>query len=220
ERRIPRSRHRQPRELRRRGDRLVARTAGEPRHRRDRCGSRSPIGARPGDRDARGPAFRLHATDLGLLGHRPRGHRHVSGRRGADGPDGVRAGAPGRRPGLPPANRPGLSPAIITWADARSLAEFTSDLRALRAQADVVVASHHWGLFEEVLDYQVEIAHAAIDAGADVVMGHGPHYACAIEMYRGKPIFYALGSFSFHTGHGGRAHRHWVGMLACLSFDD
>ena len=125
-----------------------------------------------------------------------------------------------RRPGLPPANRPGLPPAVITWADARSLAEFTSDLRALRTQADVVVASHHWGLFEEILDYQVEIAHAAIDAGADVVMGHGPHYACAVEMYRGKPIFYGLGSFSFHTGHGGRAHGDWVGMLAHLSFDD
>ena len=125
-----------------------------------------------------------------------------------------------RRAGLPPANRPGLPPAIITWADARSLAEFTSEVRALRAQADIVVASHHWGLFENVLDYQVEIAHAAIDAGADVVMGHGPHYACSVEMYRGKPVFYGLGSFSFHTGHGGRAHGDWVGMLARLTFDD
>jgi poly-gamma-glutamate synthesis protein (capsule biosynthesis protein) len=125
-----------------------------------------------------------------------------------------------RRTGLPPANRPGLPPAIITWADARSLGEFTGDLRALRDRADVVVASHHWGLFGDVLDYQVEIAHAAIDAGADVVMGHGPHDACAVEMYRGKPIFYGLGSFSFHTGHGGRAHGDWVGMLARLGFED
>jgi poly-gamma-glutamate capsule biosynthesis protein CapA/YwtB (metallophosphatase superfamily) len=125
-----------------------------------------------------------------------------------------------RRAGIPPANRPGIPPVIITWADATSLAEFTADLRALRTRADVVVASHHWGLFEEVLDYQVEIAHAAIDAGADVVMGHGPHYACAIEMYRDKPIFYGLGSFSFHTGHGGRAHGDWVGLLARLTFDD
>jgi poly-gamma-glutamate capsule biosynthesis protein CapA/YwtB (metallophosphatase superfamily) len=125
-----------------------------------------------------------------------------------------------RRAGIPPANRPGIPPVIITWADAASLAEFTADLRALRTRADVVVASHHWGLFDEVLDYQVEIAHAAIDAGADVVMGHGPHYACAIEMYRDKPIFYGLGSFSFHTGHGGRAHGDWVGLLARLTFDD
>jgi len=125
-----------------------------------------------------------------------------------------------RRAGVPPANRPGLPPAILTWADARSLAEFTADLRELRRGADIVVSSHHWGLFEDVLDYQVEIAHAAIDAGADVVMGHGPHYACAAEMYRGKPIFYGLGSFSFHTGHGGRAHGDWVGLLARVAFDD
>ena len=125
-----------------------------------------------------------------------------------------------RRAGAPPANRPGVPPAILTWADAKSLAEFTGDLRALRTRADIVVTSHHWGLFEDVLDYQVEIAHAAIDAGADVVMGHGPHHACAIEMYRGKPIFYGLGSFSFHTGHSGRTHGDWVGMLARLTFDD
>ena len=122
--------------------------------------------------------------------------------------------------GGPPANRPGIPAVTHTWADAKSLAELTGDLRALRTAADVVVASHHWGLSEDVLDYQVEIAHAAIDAGADAVMGHGPHYACAVEMYRSKPIFYGLGSFSFHTGHGGRAHGDWVGLLARLTFDD
>src|SRR5204862_7832171 len=110
----------------------------------------------------------------------------------------------------------GLPPAILTWADAGSLAEFTADLRELRRGADIVVSSHHWGLFEDVLDYQVEIAHAAIDAGADVVMGHGPHYACAVEMYRGKPIFYGLATFSFNTGHRGRAHRDRAGILARL----
>jgi poly-gamma-glutamate synthesis protein (capsule biosynthesis protein) len=59
-----------------------------------------------------------------------------------------------------------------------------------------------------------EIAHAAIDAGADIVVGHGPHYALAAEVYRGRPIFYGLGSFAFHTGHGGRRHDSWVGMMA------
>jgi poly-gamma-glutamate synthesis protein (capsule biosynthesis protein) len=59
-----------------------------------------------------------------------------------------------------------------------------------------------------------EIAYTAIDAGADIVVGHGPHYALAVEVYRGRPIFYGLGSFSFHTGHGGRRHDGWVGMMA------
>jgi poly-gamma-glutamate synthesis protein (capsule biosynthesis protein) len=124
------------------------------------------------------------------------------------------------RPDIPPANRPGVPPAIVTWADTKSLALYTDDIVALKKQADIAVASNHWGLWEEVLEYQVEIAHAAIDAGADVVMGHGPHYSCAVEMYRGKPIFYGLGSFSFHTGHGGLKHGDWVGMLARVGFEE
>jgi hypothetical protein len=59
------------------------------------------------------------------------------------------------------------------------------------------------GLGEEVLDYMTEIAHAAIEASTDIVTGHGPHYSLPIEIYRGKPIFYGLGSFSFRTSHGG-----------------
>src|SRR5205807_8756338 len=84
----------------------------------------------------------------------------------------------------------------------------------VRREADIVVASCHWGLGEEVLDYMREIAHAAIEAGADIVIGHGPHYSLPVEVYRGKPIFYGLGSFSFHTGHGGRRHGDWIGMMA------
>jgi hypothetical protein len=44
-----------------------------------------------------------------------------------------------------------------------------------------------------------------------------PHYALPIEVYRGRPIFYGLGSFSFHTGHGGRQHEDWVGMMARIA---
>ena len=70
---------------------------------------------------------------------------------------------------------------------------------SLRSQADIVIASHHWGLDHEVLDYQVQIAHTAIDAGANLVMGHGPHMPLGIEMCQGKPIFYEIGSFSFEA---------------------
>ena len=65
-----------------------------------------------------------------------------------------------------------------------------------------------------------EIGHAAIDAGADIVIGHGPHYSLAVEMYRGKPIYYGLGSFSFHTGHGGRRHGDWIGMMVRATITD
>jgi poly-gamma-glutamate capsule biosynthesis protein CapA/YwtB (metallophosphatase superfamily) len=117
------------------------------------------------------------------------------------------------RPNIPPMNRPGIPPIIVTWADADSLREFTDDIAALRAQADVVVASCHWGLGKDTLAYMRDIGRAAIDAGADIVIGHGPHYSLAVEVHRGRPIFYGLGSFSFHTGHGGRAHGDWIGMM-------
>jgi poly-gamma-glutamate capsule biosynthesis protein CapA/YwtB (metallophosphatase superfamily) len=123
------------------------------------------------------------------------------------------------RPEIPPMNRPGIPPVIVTWADPDYLRAFTEDIAALRDQVDVLVASCHWGLHRDVLAYMREIAHAAIDAGADVVIGHGPHYPLAVEVYCGKPIFYGLGSFSFHTGHGGRAHGNWIGMLARFRFD-
>src|SRR5229473_1791698 len=122
--------------------------------------------------------------------------------------------APKARPEVPPMNRPGIPPIILTWADRAYLAAFADDIAGLRREADIVVASCHWGLGEEVLDYMSEIAHAAVDAGADIVIGHGPHYSLPVEVYRGKPIFYGLGSFSFHTGHGGRRHGDWIGMMA------
>jgi poly-gamma-glutamate capsule biosynthesis protein CapA/YwtB (metallophosphatase superfamily) len=118
---------------------------------------------------------------------------------------------------VPPANRPGIPPEIITWADAAYLSAFKEDIAALRPRVDVLVASCHWGLGKDVLQYMTEIAHGAIDAGADIVIGHGPHYSLPIEVYQGKPIFYGLGNFSFHTGHGGRKHGDWVGMLVRAS---
>lgn len=117
------------------------------------------------------------------------------------------------RPEIPPMNRPGVPPEVITWADAAYLKRLREDIGRLREQCDIVVASHHWGLRQDVLQYMTDIAHTAIDAGADVVIGHGPHYSLPVEVYKGRPIFYGLGSFSFHTGHGGLKHGDWVGML-------
>jgi poly-gamma-glutamate synthesis protein (capsule biosynthesis protein) len=122
-------------------------------------------------------------------------------------------------PGVPPPNRPGVPPVILTWADARALDDFRADVALLRAEADIVVASCHWGLGRDVLQYMREIAHGAIDAGADLVIGHGPHYVLPIELYRGRPIYYGLGSFSFHTGHGGKAHGDWLGMMLRVGFE-
>lgn len=65
--------------------------------------------------------------------------------------------------------------------------------------AQVIIASFHWG--EEKAEYpndvQVELANAAIDAGADLVLGHHPHVLQGIEQYKGKNIVYSLGNFCF-----------------------
>jgi poly-gamma-glutamate capsule biosynthesis protein CapA/YwtB (metallophosphatase superfamily) len=119
---------------------------------------------------------------------------------------------------IPPLNRPGIPPYIVTWADPEYLARFTDDIKAARRDCAIVIASCHWGLDKDILRYMTEIAHAAIDAGADAVVGHGPHYSLPVEVYKGRPIFYGLGSFSFHTGHGGITHDNWIGMMAKLSF--
>ena len=65
-----------------------------------------------------------------------------------------------------------------------------------------------------------EIAHAAIDAGADAVVGHGPHFVLPVEIYKGRPIFYGMGNFSFHTGHRGRRHGDWVGLFARVTLEE
>ena len=116
-----------------------------------------------------------------------------------------------------PANRPGLPPQILTWADQQYLQRFTQEINVLRGKVDIVVASCHWGVGREVLQYMAELGHAAVDAGADLVIGHGPHYSLPVELYRGRPIFYGLGSFSFHTGHRGRIHGDWLGMMVRVS---
>ncbi len=68
-----------------------------------------------------------------------------------------------------------------------------------REKADFVIVSMHSGVeyTPEPDDSQIEFAHAAIDAGADLVIGHHPHVVQTIEKYNGKYIFYSLGNFIF-----------------------
>jgi poly-gamma-glutamate synthesis protein (capsule biosynthesis protein) len=119
---------------------------------------------------------------------------------------------------LPP-NRPGTPPKILTWCDPGYLQQFKNDVSALKEKSDLVVSSHHMGHRGDILDFQVEIAHAAIDSGADVVMAHAEHYPLAIEIYKGKPIYYGLGSFCFIKSNK-RYLKGWVGMMARVTFED
>ena len=50
-----------------------------------------------------------------------------------------------------------------------------------------------------IADYQTDIAHAAVDAGADLVLQHHSHILKGIEVYGGKVIFYGLGNFAIEV---------------------
>jgi hypothetical protein len=56
-------------------------------------------------------------------------------------------------------------------------------------------------------------AHAVIDAGADAVVGHGPHVRRGIEFYRGKPVAYSLGNFLTYRGFNLEGPRGLTGVL-------
>lgn len=78
--------------------------------------------------------------------------------------------------------------------------EMISNIKAVEEQgAQIVVVSFHWGLEKEnyPTENQVNLAHSAIDNGADLVLGHHPHVLEGIEVYNGKNIVYSLGNFCF-----------------------
>ncbi|HTY08595.1 MAG TPA: CapA family protein [Candidatus Edwardsbacteria bacterium] len=90
--------------------------------------------------------------------------------------------------------RPGTAPAVEP--------EVIADIKAAKLRARLVVVSFHWGaeLMDHPKDYQVRLAHAAIDAGADLVLGSHPHVLQGLELYRGRLIAYSLGNFAFGSG--------------------
>lgn len=83
-------------------------------------------------------------------------------------------------------------------------------VKELKSDHDIVVVSFHGGAegpayshvphasetaFGENRGNVEKFAHTAVDAGADIVYGHGPHVARAAELYKDRIIFYSLGNF-------------------------
>ena len=95
-------------------------------------------------------------------------------------------------PGLPPTS-------TYTFVAADSLNCMQEDIERLRAQVDVVTVSMHIGLVHvpdgKLADYERPLTKAAIDAGADIVVGHHAHALRGVEMYKGRPIYHGLGNF-------------------------
>ncbi len=69
------------------------------------------------------------------------------------------------------------------------------------AGAQIVVVSLHWGTEEKTQPTAGQTAYAryCIDEGADVVYGHHAHILQSVQFYKGKPIFYSTGNFTFGT---------------------
>jgi len=70
---------------------------------------------------------------------------------------------------------------------------------ARKAGAQIVIVYPHWGTEYSPRPFSAEqsLAHAVIDAGADMVIGNHAHWVGAMEIYKGRPIWYALGNFVF-----------------------
>ncbi|KAF9634128.1 hypothetical protein BFW01_g5023 [Lasiodiplodia theobromae] len=121
-------------------------------------------------------------------------------------------------------------PVGLAWAvNEDDYVGILDSVRAARDEADAVVFSlHAHESFAGVDDsanplpleatvpaaYTQNVSRAAVDAGADVVLVHGPHHLRGVEVYAGKPIFYGLGSLTYSLG------LHYGGYDLPIEWDD
>jgi poly-gamma-glutamate synthesis protein (capsule biosynthesis protein) len=93
-----------------------------------------------------------------------------------------------------------VATSTLPGGSALSSATTPADIRAARAAgAQVVIVYPHWGTEYKATPNagQRTWAHRMIDAGADLIIGSHSHWAAAMEVYKGKPIWYSLGNFVF-----------------------
>jgi poly-gamma-glutamate synthesis protein (capsule biosynthesis protein) len=85
---------------------------------------------------------------------------------------------------------------VRTHVHDSDLAFASECVRECRSRFDFLIVTVHWGFGsgDELAEYQQPLAHALIDAGADLIHGHHPHAIHPIEFYRNKPILYGLGT--------------------------
>lgn len=93
--------------------------------------------------------------------------------------------------------QPGTPPISHCFVNGPDIERIKRILRANRKEDVTSIITIHWGMPYQynLMDYQKEIAHALIDAGADLIIGHHPHVLQQIERYKEKLIFYSLGNF-------------------------
>jgi poly-gamma-glutamate capsule biosynthesis protein CapA/YwtB (metallophosphatase superfamily) len=122
---------------------------------------------------------------------------------------------------------PGKTGPQPPFADETKLkAELLPVIAAARKDHDLVIVQLHWGY--EYQDaparWQIDAAHAFVDAGADAVIGHHPHVLQGIERYKGGVIAYSLGNFVFPNAKErvrdtGVLHLTFASCLSAIAFD-
>ncbi len=93
---------------------------------------------------------------------------------------------------------PGGPPTIYSFPDPATLERMQQQIESVRGEVDVLTVAQHKGLGHtpaSLAMYERIVAKAAIDAGADIVVGHHAHILQGVETYKGKPIFHGLGNF-------------------------
>jgi poly-gamma-glutamate capsule biosynthesis protein CapA/YwtB (metallophosphatase superfamily) len=103
--------------------------------------------------------------------------------------------------------QPGMSPWVETEAVDEDVRLVCERIAEAKDEADLVMVQIHWGVpngwcaaFQGPLaDYQRPLAHALVDAGAGLIVGHHPHVVHGVEVYREGMIAYSLGNFLFHS---------------------
>lgn len=160
------------------------------------------IGAGKNIDEARKPAIvEIGGTKIGILGYNtilPQDYYATKDRPGCAPMRGLTVYEPIEH------DQPGTPCRIHTFPHREDLQHLIADIRALRSQVDVLAVSIHWGIHfvpAVLADYQRDVAHAAIDAGADVILGHHTHILKPIEVYKGKVIFYSMANFALDPPH-------------------
>lgn len=112
--------------------------------------------------------------------------------------------------------QPGTSPVVRTAVRKEDLKILSQAIRNAKARSNYVVVAIHWGVAyqDQLAEYQRPLAHAMIDAGADLIMGHHAHVPHAIEIYKKGIVFYGLGNFIMRYERLGRVaeYLHTIGI--------
>jgi poly-gamma-glutamate capsule biosynthesis protein CapA/YwtB (metallophosphatase superfamily) len=119
---------------------------------------------------------------------------------------GVREDAPGAVTVGGATYRAGTSGKLTYLVDKDDRDAIVSSITSAKRANDLVAFSIHAhevataGSRASAADFLPDLFHQAIDAGADIVIRHGPHILGGVEIYKGKPIFYSLSSLFFTFG--------------------